>query len=554
NNLLQAEGGQIYDVLDGGTLVTDYNNIIRRDNALVGIDRLLTGAEGYGTVTDWQLNTGRDTHSLAHRVLNSDTMQPDVADELGLDFHPMSENARYMCSGSPGYINIDTNGYSALIDTGNPATDFSGETAPNGDRVNIGPFGNTDQSSLSDPTPWITMISFNDGGFIDSVLFPTVSVYWAAGNINSGTFRVEYSTDNGLTYPIVVSNGIPFNVDSIQWSVADEPETARGKLRIVWNADTNVNDEVDLFFRNRRQPATWYVNDTNYDAACDVWTFAPCNPLNSGTNAFEPVCSLERILQDFPLLAGDRVFVDSGVYTVTNQLEFTILSRGTTSLVIQVIGTTNDSCGCTGATFVPDSNSVMNAAVTLESSEFVTLSNLKFDGFNSGLECINSRGMNFNDIECANMTNDGFLVSLSPNANFNRCISRDNGGLGMSLVLDQGNWFNGVNVNNARGGFSVLAGVLVLENSIVSVDGPLVPAFIKNDLSSFFLSDYNMIWLTNGALVGIDNFTGVEFPRLNDWQVAIGRDAHSSIKNPGFVNAAAGDFRILSQAGRINSA
>ncbi|MEA1929198.1 MAG: right-handed parallel beta-helix repeat-containing protein [Candidatus Auribacterota bacterium] len=80
--------------------------------------------------------------------LNSD---PLFIDGAGHDFHLRSEGGHW--NGSGWTVDTDT---SPCIDTGDPASDYSNEPSPNGGRINMGVYGNTDEASKSQsagPTP-----------------------------------------------------------------------------------------------------------------------------------------------------------------------------------------------------------------------------------------------------------------------------------------------------------------------------------------------------------------------------------------------------------------
>jgi len=69
---------------------------------------------------------------------------PLFADPANGDFHLKSEAGR--CSESGWVADSET---SPCIDTGDPSYDFSNEPKPNGGRINIGAYGNTEEASMS---------------------------------------------------------------------------------------------------------------------------------------------------------------------------------------------------------------------------------------------------------------------------------------------------------------------------------------------------------------------------------------------------------------------
>ena len=175
HNVMKAASGSIFNrTISAGNLVSDYNNLLRSGGALIARQAKSFGADDvYPTLTEWQLATGDDAHSLSH--------DSGFADSAGGDFHLLSLDGRFTCSG------LETNGPSSdLLDAGNPDAPFSFEPESNGSRVNIGLYGNTTEASLSTTNPRLLAVSFNDGGIIDALAFPTVTLYWVHTGFTNG--------------------------------------------------------------------------------------------------------------------------------------------------------------------------------------------------------------------------------------------------------------------------------------------------------------------------------------------------------------------------------
>ena len=71
---------------------------------------------------------------------------PLFADAANGDFHLKSAGGRWLPSSGTWVIDAET---SPCIDAGDPASDYSNETAPNGGRINMGAYGNTAEASRS---------------------------------------------------------------------------------------------------------------------------------------------------------------------------------------------------------------------------------------------------------------------------------------------------------------------------------------------------------------------------------------------------------------------
>lgn len=71
-------------------------------------------------------------------------LDPNFADRVNHDYHLKSTAGRYTESGW-----IIGGSDSPCIDAGNPSSDYSLELSPNGNRINIGRYGNTAEASMS---------------------------------------------------------------------------------------------------------------------------------------------------------------------------------------------------------------------------------------------------------------------------------------------------------------------------------------------------------------------------------------------------------------------
>ncbi|MBM3474215.1 MAG: hypothetical protein FJX75_13180 [Armatimonadetes bacterium] len=82
--------------------------------------------------------------------------------------------------------------HSPCIDAGDPAADYSNEPAPNGDRVNMGAFGNTSTTSKSIPPPvleWAGTAGYEADGVDPDLGDPNSTTF---------TFKVKYTDPRGL--------------------------------------------------------------------------------------------------------------------------------------------------------------------------------------------------------------------------------------------------------------------------------------------------------------------------------------------------------------------
>ncbi|MDA0337996.1 MAG: right-handed parallel beta-helix repeat-containing protein, partial [bacterium] len=132
--------------------VLDYNDLHPVAGGHVGN---IEGAD-FTTLTDWRDETGLDTHSMS---LNPRFIADAVA-PASMDLHVASQAGRW--DGSNFVSDVET---SPAIDAGDPRDSFAKETAPNGNRVNLGAWGNTAEASRSGGVslvqgglPWATYL------------------------------------------------------------------------------------------------------------------------------------------------------------------------------------------------------------------------------------------------------------------------------------------------------------------------------------------------------------------------------------------------------------
>jgi hypothetical protein len=198
---------------------------------------------GFNTLTPWQKATSNDFRSA---ITN-----PLFQNVAAGDFHLKSQAGRYMDS-IQGFTNDTVTSWA--IDAGNPFSSFTNEPATNGNRVNIGAYGNTEYASKGTTNVGVFARTLNDPVTLATNDNP-LALIWSAHSIPSGaTVRVEYSGDGGLTWVALATN-VPAEQEFIVWSLSPLYNTYnRGQWRVVGEGanpyqigDTN-NAPIDLFF------------------------------------------------------------------------------------------------------------------------------------------------------------------------------------------------------------------------------------------------------------------------------------------------------------------
>ena len=111
-------------------------------------------------------------------------VDPIFADAANYDYHLKSEYGRW---NGTSWVNDDVT--SPCIDAGNPSYDYSAEPEENGDRINIGAYGNTAEASKSNPyfydttAPIITVI----GNKEEYILNEAAAIDWSADDETDGS-------------------------------------------------------------------------------------------------------------------------------------------------------------------------------------------------------------------------------------------------------------------------------------------------------------------------------------------------------------------------------
>ncbi len=287
--------------------------------------------------------------------------------ELGFDHHSYSSDPQF------------TNGYhvspdSDAVDNGAPTDDFILEMYPNGGRVNIGAYGNTFEATVSSMygVQLLSPIALDKYEYGSEVIISWRS-YGLSSYQSEMTVDLEYSLDNGSSW------------SSLATSLAME---ADGTGSYIWQADTvgeevivrisgeysgiEVSDESSIF-QVSSSGNSYYVNiagDTDFSD--NEYTFAAGDNNNSGKSPYYPMSSLSALLDIYDLGAGDIVYIDSGVYTVLNNMVIDSSDAGVTLHGPEVPGHQ--------ALFDRNNTASGNNVLELTNAENVVVENLSFTG------------------------------------------------------------------------------------------------------------------------------------------------------------------------------
>lgn len=539
NSFLGAIGSNavIFDGRAAHSLRSDYNALYRLQGASLAVLSTTNSPLPLylNSLERWSAIAGNDRFSITQ-------LDPLFADPTAGDFHLRSRAGRFDPATS-AFVNDPVT--SPLIDAGAPGSAFTNETAPNGGRINIGQFGNTQQASRSPTNSRITLLLFRDGGV---AMGPTQTITWAAsGNATGHTVSIDVSADGGTTWTNVATN-ISASAGSILWNTTNHPSTPAAIIRIRSDQEPSASDASADYFAIRNSPLVFYVNDGS--VLGDMYTSAPGLATNLAVSQATPISSLQGLLERWDLAAGDTVYVDTGVYTNDTDIFIDQKDAGgfSNTVKVAIIGSTNYAAG--GTRIVRSGGNGIN----LVGAGAVILRHLRIEGATTGVRMSDVEGIELEWIEVVG-AQTGFSVEKAANVDISRSIARYCASLGVS--------FNNANTVRWRNGvlWDVFTGIQMLSSSHISVSNTVFGLFTTNGsayasigaLPSGFSSDYNNFYVLNGARVGsvAEAFTK-RYRGVNDWFRGTGLDANSLSHDPLFADPDSGNFHPLSQAGRYN--
>lgn len=283
------------------------------------------------------------------------------------------------------------------------------------------------------------------------------------------------------------------------------------------------------------QPADYYVND--YTTAGDVYCTAPGNNWHSGTTPADPKSSLQDVLNSYDLEPGDTVWVDTGTYTLSANLEITPADGGLSNTYVTIQGSTNLAAG--GTLINRNSSSVNAYAIYLNRADSVKLRHLKLTGGYYGLYASSAPRLSLEFVEITGNSYLGLQTAGSTSLQCSHCRIHHNRYYGLYLEsgaagVDQCTvWYQGS--EDIRVGSSAS---LAMSNSIVCSTSMAVKCF------GAYAGDYNDLYCTTNLGYWMSGYA----PALSDWIAATTQDMHSLSTDPLFLDPS-GDVHPRSEVG-----
>lgn len=268
--------------------------------------------------------------------------------------------------------------------------------------------------------------------------------------------------------------------------------------------------------------ADYYIDD--YSNTADIWTASAIgSDANNGQTAGTPKATVTNLLSTYDLGPGDRVFIDTGVYTQ----RFTISSNdcGSPSGMVLFIGAGTN-------------NTVFNATNKNEGSKLTNISYIKMcsltikNANNQNLYLEYSTNSIMSNLLLYNSQGDGLFLNQSDNNTITGVSIRDcvNNG----LYLYYGNDYNGIynlKVENCNRGITIRYSS---RNSIVST------TCVSNSMQGIYILSANYNYFTNNFLLYNDG-DGIGAPSA-DWEVFYGNKCIGNKKDGITLYYASGNY------------
>ncbi len=411
------------------------------------------------------------------------------------------------------------------------------------------------------------------------------------------TLTIECTRDYGETWSIWVIDA-PAAAGSYVWDISALPASATYWLRIECNEDTTARDVSDIFRIGAN--AKFYVNDAATDN--DVYCTTPGTPDGDGASPGTPNSSLSFILDMYALQPGDTVWLDTGEYTLAENITIGSNDDGTADNPLRILGSPNgtvldrhDTSTTTSRGFEITGSYIRLGSETAPLQITGAYYGISLEGTGGeangcivqgcGVLGISVSGKENTVTGCLVQDNVGTGIACKDGSTtvvIVKNIIRNNGKEGLyawgrhtdvtiafNLIINNGSYgfhagsgeglditlINNTVANNESHALFVSPRYISIpvsmnaRNNIFCADGPgRVCVYMERNLAGSL--DYNTYYTTNGACTGF--YAQAVRARLGEWRAATGQDLNSLETDPRFVDSANGNYHLMSTGGRLH--
>ncbi|MDV6028910.1 MAG: hypothetical protein F9B45_02110 [Phycisphaera sp. RhM] len=211
-------------------------------------------------------------------------------------------------------------GSSPAIDRGDPTGPYALEPSPNGSRINLGAYGNTDEAAIS-AAQIIQVI--DPIGFQKFESGQTIDLRWNTSGVPSSDFIDLTIIDDlsGQQYPIacVVNSG------EYSWTISGVPVDLEYRLKVGVSSG-GLQSVSDAPFYIVNDGNVYYVGDS--DLSDNEFTSSVGDNRKSGKSPDSPMASPRALIEAFDLDPNDVIYIDTGIYPVLQTINLTAEDSG----------------------------------------------------------------------------------------------------------------------------------------------------------------------------------------------------------------------------------